>query len=94
MTDPSSNGPTPFPEELLSGYIDGALTRQEEERVRIHLERSPEARALTAELTELRRAIGATRSAPPPLSTVARWLGRICSWCAAMTDLVGVAGIA
>jgi anti-sigma factor RsiW len=51
---------TPFPEELLSGYLDGALTQQEEQRVRLHLERTPEARAMLAELASLRQAARTT----------------------------------
>jgi predicted anti-sigma-YlaC factor YlaD len=86
MTERPTPGATAFPEELLSGYLDGALTQQEEQRVRLHLERSAEARALLAELGELRQASRATRFAPAedlqwserarsPLSAAARWLG-------------------
>ena len=52
--DSSASTATPFPEELLSGYLDGALTQQEEQQVRLHLERSPEARAMLEELAALR----------------------------------------
>jgi predicted anti-sigma-YlaC factor YlaD len=55
---------TPFPEELLSGYLDGALTQQEEQRVRLHLERSPEARAMLEELAALRQAARSTPFRP------------------------------
>jgi anti-sigma factor RsiW len=86
MTDRPTPVAAPFPEELLSGYLDGALTQQEEQRVRLHLERSPEARALLAELIELRQASRGTRFAPAedlqwserprsPVSAAARWLG-------------------
>jgi hypothetical protein len=56
--------PVPFPEELLSGYLDGALTQQEEQQVRLHLERSLEARTMLAELAELRSAARQTPFAP------------------------------
>jgi anti-sigma factor RsiW len=86
MTDARPNAATPFPEELLSGYLDGALTQQEEQQVRLHLERSPEARVLLEELAALR---GASRTTPfaavedrqwseaalTPASAVARRLG-------------------
>ena len=54
--DPMTGSPVPFPEELLSGYLDGALTQQEEQQVRLHLERSPEARAMLEDLGALRSA--------------------------------------
>ena len=60
MTDSQPGAATPFAEELLSGYLDGALTQQEEQWVRLHLERSPEARALLAQLTALRQAARST----------------------------------
>ena len=47
---------TPFDEELLTGYLDGVLTQQEAQRVRLHLERDEEARRLYEELTEMRAA--------------------------------------
>jgi predicted anti-sigma-YlaC factor YlaD len=86
MTDPRSNAVTPFPEELLSGYLDGALTQQEEQQVRVHLERSPEARRLLDQLAALRGASRSTSFAPAedrqwseaartPATTVARRLG-------------------
>jgi len=86
MTDTTTRAATPFPEELLSGYLDGALTQQEEQRVRLHLEGSPEAQALLAELAALRHASRTTafaggedrqwsEAARTPGSTVARRLG-------------------
>ena len=62
--DSSASTATPFPEELLSGYLDGALTQQEEQQVRLHLERSPEARAMLEELAALRQAARSTPFAP------------------------------
>jgi predicted anti-sigma-YlaC factor YlaD len=43
-----------FPEELLSGYLDRALTQGERQRVRIHLEDCAPCRDLLAELAALR----------------------------------------
>ncbi len=45
-----------FNEELLSGYLDGALVQQDEQRVRVHLEGSAEARELLRQLVEIREA--------------------------------------
>ena len=47
--------------EMLSGYIDGELTQQDRQRVRVHCERCDECRALLDELTELRARIGNAR---------------------------------
>jgi anti-sigma factor RsiW len=98
MTDRDTTRAAPFPEELLSGYLDGALTQQEEQQVRLHLQRSTEARALLAELEELRQASRGTRFAPvedlqwderprSALSAATRWLGF------AMVALWGVAAV-
>ncbi len=43
-----------FPEELLSGYLDRALTQGEEQRVEVHLEDCAACRGLLAELTAMR----------------------------------------
>jgi anti-sigma factor RsiW len=86
MTDSPTRSGTAFPEELLSGYLDGALTQQDEQRVRLHLERSPAARALYQELAAMREAGRTTRfpavedlqwseAARTPGSALARRLG-------------------
>lgn len=86
MTDSPKRSGTAFPEELLSGYLDGALTQQDEQRVRLHLERSPEARALYQELEAMRQASRTTsfpvmqdlqwsEAARTPGSALARRLG-------------------
>lgn len=46
----------PFPEELLSGYLDGVLTQQQEQHVRVALEESQEARDLLRQLQQMREA--------------------------------------
>jgi anti-sigma factor RsiW len=43
-----------FPEELLSGYLDRALTQGERQRVRVHLEDCAACRELLGELAALR----------------------------------------
>jgi anti-sigma factor RsiW len=70
MSDTRTSTAAPFAEELLSGYLDGALTQQEEQRVRLHLERSAEARALYAELVAMRQA---GRSTPFPPAADVQW---------------------
>ena len=60
-TEASSN----FDEDLLSGYLDGALTQQDEQRVRLHLEESGESRRLLEELSAMRDASINTRFQTP-----------------------------
>ena len=55
-----------FNEELLSGYLDGALVQQEEQRVRVHIAASPEARKLLDQLREMREAARDTKFVRPP----------------------------
>ena len=73
-------------EELLSGYIDGALVQQDEQRVRIHLENSAEARELVAQMRQMREAAMKTEfseatdlqwseKAKSPVSSLSRGLG-------------------
>jgi anti-sigma factor RsiW len=47
--------------EQLSGYIDGELTQQERQRIRLHCEACSECRENLKELETLRRRIGETR---------------------------------
>ena len=54
-----------FSEELLSGYLDGALTQGEDQRVRLHLEDCAACRALYAELTTMRETTMKTRFVLP-----------------------------
>ena len=56
---------TPFEEELLAGYLDGALTQQDEQRVRIQLESSEEVRQLLHELRMMREATMGTEFQTP-----------------------------
>jgi predicted anti-sigma-YlaC factor YlaD len=50
-----------FPEEHLSGWLDGALTQGEEQRVRIHLENCPACREEVAAMARLREIAMSTR---------------------------------
>lgn len=54
-----------FPEELISGYLDHALTHAEDQRVRIHLEDCAACRAVLAELTALRETAMSTEFVIP-----------------------------
>jgi anti-sigma factor RsiW len=76
----------PFPEELLSGYLDGVLTQQEEQLVRVQLESDVELRRLLEELKTMREASMSTTFEAPedrqweeaartPVSRVSRGLG-------------------
>ncbi len=55
-----------FNEELLSGYLDGALVQRDEQRVRVHIEGSPEARKLLDQLRQMREAARDTKFVRPP----------------------------
>jgi anti-sigma factor RsiW len=55
-----------FDESLLSGYVDHALGQQDEQRVRLHLERCTACQALVAELEELREVTLSSRFEVPP----------------------------
>ncbi len=55
----------PFDEELLSGYLDGALNQAESQKVRLCLENDAEARALFEEMKTLRAATSSTRFKAP-----------------------------
>ncbi len=73
----------PFDEELISGYLDGALTQQEAQRVRLYLESSIEGKALFEEMRTLREVTTSTEFLVPaddewpelPRGAVS-WMGR------------------
>ena len=86
-----------FNEELLSGYLDGALVQQDEQRVRVHVAASPEARKLLDQLRQMREAARATKFVRPPdlqfserpksgVSRLSRFFGAwvVGTWCAAL----------
>ena len=53
-------------EELLSAYVDGELTQADQQRVRIYLEDSPEARESYAELVRLKEVTSSMAFLIPP----------------------------
>ncbi len=55
-----------FDEALLSGYLDGVLTQQDEQRVRLHLEDCAACRTLLHDLTHLRETTMSTHFDLPP----------------------------
>jgi hypothetical protein len=54
-----------FPEELLSGYLDDALTQSDEQRVRIHREDCVDCRAEVEAMSAVREAARTTRFTLP-----------------------------
>lgn len=72
---------SPFPEELLTGYLDRALTQSEDQLVRLHVEDCPSCRQLLEEMAALRQAAASTVFATPkeeewgelPLTPLSRW---------------------
>ena len=50
--------------ELLSGFIDGELTQQQAQRVRVHCDSCPDCAEQLEQLEALRREIGKTRLSP------------------------------
>jgi anti-sigma factor RsiW len=88
-------------EALLSGHLDGALTQQDTQRVRLHLEDCPECRRLYEELAALREVTMSSRFSTPsddqwderprgPLSRLTFGIG----WTVLLAWLVGLAGFA
>jgi len=82
----------PFDEELLSGYLDGALPQASAQRVRIHLEDCADCAQIHAEMRTLREAARATHFEVPaedewPELPQGRpsWLSRSLGW----TVLIG-----
>lgn len=65
-SDPPSHCPTGFDEELLTGYLDGALPQGESQRVRLHLEDCEHCRRLYREMETVREATMSTRFLIPP----------------------------
>ena len=87
--------------ELLSGYIDGELTQQQHQRVRIHCEACEECSAELEQLEKLRREVGKSRLSPlgediwrehmkEPTVEITRGLG----WILFIAGILGISGIA
>lgn len=58
--------PRGFPEELITGYLDRALSQGQDQRVRLHLEDCEHCHRLYHEMQELREVTMSTRFAVPP----------------------------
>jgi len=90
-----------FAEELLSGYLDDALTQGDDQRVRLHLEDCPNCRAQVEEMSKLREVTMSTRFVEPrddqwderPRGTASR-LSRGVGWLLVVAWLAIVAGFA
>jgi anti-sigma factor RsiW len=65
LTDAAAPCGRRFPEELISGYLDGALTQADEQRVQLHLEDCAACRALYDELAAMRDTTMKTRFVLP-----------------------------
>jgi len=60
----SSNRTTEHVGALLSGYIDGELTQQQAQRVRLHCDDCPDCAEQLQQLEKLRGEVGKTRLSP------------------------------
>jgi len=89
-----------FDEALLTGYLDGALTQADAQRVRIHLEECDDCRRLSGELRELREATMTTRFEMPaddqwneaPRGLVSRLSFRL-GWALLLAWAIGLVGL-
>jgi hypothetical protein len=86
---------------LLSGYIDGELTQQQAQRVRLHCDSCAECAEQLEQLETLRREVGNTRLSPlsediwrehmkEPTVEITRGIG----WILLVLGALGVSGIA
>ena len=88
-------------ESLLSGYLDGALTQGETQRIRLHLEECASCRQQVEEMRTLREVALSTRfTAPPedrwpelPKTRISRF-SRFSGWLLVILWLVVVSGLA
>jgi predicted anti-sigma-YlaC factor YlaD len=85
---------------LLSGYIDGELTQQQAQRVRVHCESCPDCAEQFEQLEALRREVGKTRLSPlsediwrehmnEPTVELTRGIG----WILFILGVLGISGI-
>ena len=90
-----------FDEELISGYLDGALPQMDEQRVRLHVEDCGACRSLLGELETLRETARSTRFHAPgddewpelPKTRAGRFT-RSAGWVVLVAWLVVVTGLA
>lgn len=62
----SSDREHTFDEALLSGYLDGMLTQQDEQRIRLHLEACGSCRQVVDEMKSLREVTMTSTFSTPP----------------------------
>lgn len=97
----SSNSTTEHVGAMLSGYIDGELTQQQAQRVRLHCDSCPACAEELEQLETLRREVGKTRLSPlgediwrehmkEPTVEITRGIG----WILFILGVLGVSGIA
>lgn len=65
MTDGIRRCSADFDEALISGYLDGELTQQDNQRVRLHLEECDTCRQIADELRQLKEATMSTKFEVP-----------------------------
>ena len=90
-----------FDEELISGYLDGALPQMDEQRVRLHIEDCNACKSLLGELETLRETAMSTRFHAPdddewpelPKTRVGRF-SRSAGWVVVIAWLLVVTGLA
>jgi len=90
-----------FDEELISGYLDGALPQMDAQRVRLHVEDCGACRSLLGELETLRETARSTRFHAPdddewpelPKTRVGRF-SRSAGWVVVIAWLLVVTGLA
>ena len=90
-----------FDEELISGYLDGALPQMDEQRVRLHVEDCGPCKSLLGELETLRQTAMSTRFHAPsddewpelPRTRVGR-LSRSLGWVLVIAWLLVVGSLA
>jgi anti-sigma factor RsiW len=90
-----------FDESLISGHLDGELTQEESQRVRLHLEDCAACRRLLEEMRSIREATMTTAFIEPeddqwdetPRGPVSRW-SRNLGWTVLAVWLVGTLGFA
>lgn len=88
-----------FDEALVSGHLDGELTQQDEQMVRLHLEDCAECRSLADDMKRLRKATMTTEFNVPedtqwdehPRSRISAWFRRI-GWFVSIVWAVSLAG--
>lgn len=97
----TSNCTRSFDEELISGYLDGALPQVQSQKVRLHVEDCGACRTLLEELRTLREAAMSTRLNSPADDewpelprTVPGRLSRKAGWVVLVAWLLVVTGLA